>query len=500
MKKVLITSAIAVLVILLVSGCISPQADLNQVTPQPKVLEKNVTKYVSITTADKIEDAIVSFDGQSNLDEKTDNEITVYNDDLALVKEKRTMKGLASGYNLVKVKDVAERIDATSVLFKDLTDPNSMVLEQNYEYDLVSRNKLLEKFLDKQITVDYQETDSKTTRYTGKLLSYYDGILLDTEDGVISLSNINKISFPVLPEGLLTKPTLVWQVYTEKAGDHNTEISYLTSGFDWKADYIAELNKDDDMIDLKGWVTIENTSGTSYPNTALKLVAGEVNRVYDYPTYDYDMVYESAGSKTSADARQFEEESLFEYHLYTLGRKTTLNNNQTKQISLLSAESVPVKKELIYNGGDKVKVYVKFDNTKENNVGMPLPKGKVRMYKRDSAGSQQFLGEDRVDHTPENEDVELFIGNSFDVTGKRTQTDSQQRANDYYRVSYKIELKNAKDTAQVVTIEEPVYTNFEIISSSDDWEKKDAYTIQFKVTVPPKGSKTVSYTADYRYY
>lgn len=424
-------------------------------------------------------------------------EVTVYNDNLALVKERRSLD-LKTGVNSVEYMDVAALIDPTSVMFEDTKNKNTAVLEQNYEYDLVSSYKLLDKFLGKEITATEKEGET----YTGTLLSHDGGVVLQLSDGkVVSLSEVSKFEFPD-SAGLLTKPTLVWQVYSPVAGSRDVLTSYLTGGMSWNADYIVKTNADDTKADIQGWVSIDNEAGTTYEDARLKLVAGEVHRVtVPQPMY-YDYVVETEEEVAYDGGKgSFVEESLFEYHLYTLERTATLKNNQVKQISLLSADSVPVEKELIFDvsKSENVQAVLNLENSEEKGLGMPLPAGVVRVYKSDSDGQLQFLGEDSIDHTPKDEDVEVVVGDSFDVTATRTQTDYDKVSNDVRRQSYEVELKNHKSEAQTVRIVEHFYGDWEIITSSDSSEKTDAYTVEWEVTVPSDGSKKVTFTVEYRY-
>ena len=448
---------------------------------------------------------------------KTETELSVYNaqtgyeSGYALVKEVRSLL-LKTGLNNVVYKDVASQIDATSVLVHDLKSSDTTVLEQNYEYDLVSREKILEKYLGKEITVEASKGTTSET-FTGTLLGYKDGIILDTSTGIVNAGDISTIRFPSLPEGLITKPTLVWKIFTPTEGEREVETTYLTNGIKWNADYIALVNANDNAMDFKGWVTVDNQSGTAYPNAKLKLVAGDVHRVTP-PQTAYDYAPRAAGMVSESSAKQFTEQSLFEYHMYTLDRTTDVANNETKQISLLESANVPVKKILYYDGANtplyyyggttdgtgKVQVRLQFDNKKENGLGLPLPKGKVRVYKLDSEGKQQFVGEDEIDHTPENNLATLYLGDSFDVTGKRTVTDNTQVTDKRYRQTVQMVLKNAKDSAQEVVVAEHLGTNWTITDKTDNYDKKDAYTIEFNVSVPAKGEKTVEYTVEYQYY
>ncbi|MCQ1535038.1 DUF4139 domain-containing protein [Methanosarcina sp. KYL-1] len=424
-------------------------------------------------------------------------EVTVYNDNLALVKERRGLE-LQAGVNNVEYTDVAALIDPTSVMFEDTKNKETAVLEQNYEYDLVSGSKLLEKFLDEEITA----TDKEGNTYTGTLLSHDGGVVLRLKDEkVVTLSEVSKVEFPD-SANLLTKPTLVWQVYSPVGGTRDVLTSYLTGGMSWRADYIVKTNADDTKADIQGWVSVDNTAGTTFENASLKLVAGEVHRVFvPQPRFTYDEIVEEEAAYEVADKGGFAEESLFEYHLYTLERPATLKNNQVKQLSLLSADSVPVEKELIFDGArsDKVQVVLNLENSKEKGLGMPLPAGVVRVYKADSEGQLQFLGEDSIDHTPKDEEIEVAVGNAFDVTGTRTQTNYKRVSDNVWRESYEIELKNHKTESQAVTIVEHFYGDWEITSNSDKYEKTDAFTAEWKVTVPADGSKKISFTVEHRY-
>lgn len=423
-------------------------------------------------------------------------EVTVYNNNLALVKERRELD-LNTGVNNIEYTDVAALIDPTSVMFEDTKNKNTAVLEQNYEYDLVSSYKLLDKFLGKEITATEKEGET----YTGTLLSHDGGVVLQLSDGkVVSIIEVSKFEFPD-SAGLLTKPTLVWQIYSPVSGSRDVLTSYLTGGMSWNADYIVKTNADDTKADIQGWVSIDNQAGTTYEDARLKLVAGEVHRIaVPQPTYYEDgIVAEEA--EYEIDKGGFVEESFFEYHLYTLERAATLKNNEVKQISLLSADSVPVEKELIFDvsKSSDVQVVLNLSNSKQKGLGMPLPAGVVRVYKADSEGQLQFLGEDSIDHTPKDEEIEIAVGSAFDVTGTRTQTDYKRVSDDVWRESYEIELKNHKSEAQKIRVVEHFYGDWEIITNSDTYKKTDAYTAEWEVTVPADGSKKVTFTVERRY-
>ncbi|MCD4740433.1 DUF4139 domain-containing protein [archaeon] len=444
-------------------------------------------------------DEMIELAGGTEVSPSTGVEITIYNQNFGLVKDKREIP-LQSGTNLVKFTDVASRIDATSVHFKSLTG-NARVIEQNYEYDLVSTAKLIEKYIDKEVAVHTGEDT-----FIGTLLSSTGGIVLQTTGGVVSISEYDNIEFPELPQGLITKPTLVWQVFTDLATTHNVEVSYLTDGITWNSDYVAVINNDDTALDLEGWVTIDNKAGTNFADAQLKLVAGDVNRVTPQPEHlMYDIAYGAGGD---AAPKGFSEESFYEYHLYTLGRPTTVKENQMKQIELLSAEEVPVTKEYVFepsgswyssSSSGKVKTMLNLKNSEENGVGMPLPKGRVRVYKADSTGQLQFVGEDQIDHTPKDEEIRIFTGNAFDITGEATTTNQESLGRCSSRKTRQIKLRNHKEENIKVTVIEYIGTSWEITDKTHDYEKTSATKINFKVDVPKDEETTIEYTLYYDY-
>ena len=356
-------------------------------------------------------------------------EVTIYNENLSLVKERRELE-LNIGVNRVEYTNVAALIDPTSVILEDTKNKDTAVLEQNYEYDLVSGKKLLDKFLGKEVAV----SEKYSNTYTGILLSNDGGVVLRLSNGkVVTLHEISKVEFPD-SAGLLTKPTLVWQVYSPTAGKRDVLTSYLTGGMSWKADYIVKTNVDDTRANIQAWVSVDNNSGTAFEDAKLKLITGEIHHVVkpeeigNYEISERQIVY-------SQPKNDFVEEALFEYHLYTLERPATLKNNQVKQISLLSADSVPIEKELVFEVSESkdVRVALNLSNSKEKGLGMPLPAGVIRAYKADSEGQLQFLGEDSIDHTPKDEEFKVVVGNAFDVTGIRTKTDYKKVGSDSWK-------------------------------------------------------------------
>jgi hypothetical protein len=439
-------------------------------------------------------------------------ELTIYNQNFALIKDQRYFN-LSKGLNKVDFRDVAALIEPTSVHFISLTDPASCtILEQNYEYDLVNSSKLLHKYLDKGIKI--VTADEKM--YEGSLLNADDNnIVISSSDGLHIIGrkdNIRQIGLEKIPEGLITKPTLVWEIDSQKEGKHLTEVSYLTGGINWLCEYVVVLDKDDKAIDLDGWVSIDNRSGASYKDAKLKLIAGEVKRA---AKVDRGYALKSAMAMEVAKAvPQFEEQAFFEYHMYTLQRKTSVKDNQTKQISLLNARKAPIKKELIFDPSkgkntylyysdneilkENARVELEAKNSKENNLGMPLPKGKIKVYKKDQDGSLQFIGEDAIEHTPKDEKIRLYIGDAFDVVGERKRINfkSEYRT---VRETYEISLRNHKKEDIDVIVSEKLwrYTNWKIEDASEKWDKKDASTIEFKVKAPKDKEIKVSYTVKY---
>ena len=312
-----------------------------------------------------------------------------------------------------------------------------------------------------------------------------------------------------MPENLISQPTLVWLVDNDPATTRKIEASYLTSGISWRADYVLTLNENDTRADLTGWVTIDNKSGTSYRNATLKLVAGDVNRVREEVPYRGRMLKTAMAEA----APQFREEGFFEYHIYTLERPSTIKNNQTKQIRLLQAAGVPVKKELLLNGdrryfyapsgeqdnNSKVGVFLEIENRKSSSLGMPLPKGTVRVYKQDSDGSLQFAGEDAIDHTPKDEKLRVKLGDAFDVVASRKQTEWKKLASDTYEAAFEITLRNHKTEDVVVKVVEPVPGDWTMLSSSYPWKKGDAFTAEFSIPVPKDSESKLSYRVRMRY-
>ncbi|MBX7235798.1 MAG: DUF4139 domain-containing protein [Caldilineales bacterium] len=444
-------------------------------------------------------------------------EVTVYNSNIAVVKERRQFE-LDKGVNLVDVADVPSGIQPDTVLFRSTTDPDAAVLEQNYEYDLVGSQALLQKYIDQEIRV----VSNDGVAYEGVLLSADGDVILQNADGgvqVIKYDQIREYSFPALPEGLITKPTLVWTVDATKAGRHEAEITYLTNGLNWNASYVLLLADDSKSVDLDGWITLDNRSGASYKDAKLKLVAGDVHRVTK-PIVLERLVMDFA-AEAPAPTPAVEERTFAEYHLYEMQRPVTIKDKQTKQVQFVSAGGVAAEKTYTYDGSTpyggygpnfernfgstgntKIDVSLTF-NTGKDGVDAELPAGVIRMYQTDIDGAQLLIGEDNIDHTPKGEDVTLTIGQAFDLVGERKQTDFERIGDNVVEETYEIELRNQKESEDVVIrVVEHLSrgTNWQIRDASPvDFEKTDSATIEWKIPVPAQGKATVKYTVRYTF-
>lgn len=454
--------------------------------------------------------------GSSTIEDQKSVAITVYNSNIGLVKDTRTLR-LPRGASQLRFMDVAQQINPTTVHIKSLTAPDALaVVEQSYEYDLLNPQKLLDKYVGKELTLVLRKLENNTeqllpTRAT--LLSNNNGQVWQMgEQIIINPTNIAEMRFDRLPPDLIAKPTLVWMLNNAGAETHTVEASYLTNGIGWRADYVVVVNQDDTKADLNGWVTINNNSGAAYRNAELKLVAGDVSRVQE----EREILQREALRLKAAAAPtpQFQEQAFFEYHLYTLQRPTTLKHNETKQINLLSAANFNVKKELVLNGQqyyfqgynnpgepikEKVGVYIEFKNSKENSLGQPLPAGVVRVYKADQSGAQQFIGENRIDHTPKDESVRIKLGDAFDVVAERKQTDYKTIARRIFEYAYEIRIRNHKEEAVTVIVNEPIGGDWEIINSTFPAEKTAAFAARFRVPVAKDGEAVLSYRVRVKY-
>ncbi len=451
--------------------------------------------------------------------------VTVYNGGYAIVKEWRPLE-LDGTRNTIRFTDVAGLIDATSVHFKSVTDPQgTTVVEQSFEYDLVSADKILQKHIDRPITLvmkDGQEVK-------GTLLSFdYQQITLATDDAAAPVQIVQRypylrnVKFGELPGGLITKPTLVWMIDAARAGEHLVKVTYETAGMAWNADYTAVIAPGDKAIDLSGWVTIHNNSGGSYRDAELKLVAGDVNRAPETQTIRTRDYAKRAAEAEDDREEGFVEKSFFEYHLYTLGRSTTIPDASVKQIELFPpVGAVPAKKVYFYFGGydwgygggvytdrdygdpgnKKVDIYVEMKNDKPSGLGIPLPAGRIRVYKKDDAdGSLELIGEDRIDHTPRDEQIRLKLGSAFDVVGERKQTDFTANYDGHVVTeSFEVKIRNHKDEDIDVIVKEVMYraVNWQITQQTHNGEKKDSRTVHYTLKVPKNGETVLTYTVKY---
>jgi hypothetical protein len=438
---------------------------------------------------------------------KTDSSeisVTIYNGGYGIVKEKRNIDLKSGDIELLYI-DVASKIDPTSVHFKSITSPDKVrILEQNYEYDLINPNKLLEKYVGKKVRLLTTTPEGKELWKDAELMSINEGNVFKIDNEIYLFRN-DQIILPDIPENLVAKPTLVWQINSKQEGKNEVEVSYMTDGITWKADYVAVIDKDDKSLDLDGWVTIDNKSGGEYQNSNLKLVAGDVHRETEQPKMEY-MRAPKVDMAMGEAAPQFEQRDLFEYKIYQLNRKTTIKDNQTKQMMLLSGSNIKADKIFMikddqyyhyqYNGEKKIKakVMMEFVNSAENNLGLPIPKGKVRAFKRDVDGSVEFIGEDSVDHTPKDEKITILLGNAFDIVAEKKQTDYKNMGSSSYEASYEITIRNHKAEDVVVKVVESIYGDWRVYNNNIDFVKKSSDTIEFTVPVAKDGTAVVKYT------
>lgn len=441
----------------------------------------------------------------SSAAEQTSLAVTIYNGDLALVKEARRIR-LDAGLNRLAWREVSARIQPETALLRSLDGGSLRLLEQNFDFDLLTPRALLEKSVGEQVRVirPHLVTGVETSEYP-TLLAANEGIVLKYPDRIeTGLPKDGRIAFHSVPPGLRDRPTLSLLFEAPQAGEHTLELSYLTGGLTWKADYVAELRGDETALDLNGWVTLTNTSGTAYRNARLQLVAGEVNRVQPAPRHAPRMM--ALAAEASVPMQQ---EALFEYHLYTLDRPATLLDNQTKQVALLSAANVPVSKEYRLQGAEyyyqgqygdlgqrlKAGVFIEFAN-QGAQLGVPLPQGVVRVYKKDSAGRAQFIGEDRIEHTAKNETVRLKLGEAFDITADKRQTDYIRLAagrSAVHESGYQMEIRNAKSEPIRVRVVEPLPGDWQILAESQPHRKMSANTAIWDVPVPAEGKAVLSW-------
>src|SRR6266487_3343057 len=445
-------------------------------------------------------------DRTTTLDDQVDLGVTVYNSDIALIRDARNLR-LARGMSDLRFMDIAATVNPATVHFRSVSEPASVsVLEQNYEYDLLEPDKLLRKYVGRDVTLVRVREDAGSTgeeEVKARLLSYNTAPVWQIGKEIVTGLHADHIRFPELPDTLYSRPTLIWTLQNTGADRHRVEASYLAGKLGWSADYVLRVARDDKSGDLDGWVTVTNGSGTSFRNAKLQLVAGDLNRVRQEMG---KMMMDEARMTRNAAAAPMAQESFSDYHLNTLARKTTINNSETKQVSMLEGTAIPVHKRYVVDGQafyyrnaqhpgaplkDVVQVYYQFKYEQPHGLGVPMPAGVVRVYQDDSKGGLQFVGEDRIDHTPKDETLNVKIGNAFDVVAERRQIDFEKIAANVYEVEYEVTVRNHKTGAIGVEVNEPIGGTWRILRSSHEWTKTDAWAAQFKVSVAADAAATL---------
>jgi hypothetical protein len=448
--------------------------------------------------------------------DQVDLAVTFYNSNIALVRDVRQVALPAGSFEL-SLLDIAASVNPATVHFRSLTEPSKLgILEQNYQFDLLDPQRLLKKYVGRDVTLVRRRQENGTTSeevVTARLLAFNDAPVWRIGNEIVTGFMPEQYRFPEIPENLHERPTLVWNLENGGARQHRIETSYLAGNMTWNADYVLTVGRDDERADLDGWVTVSNTSGTSYRNAKLQLVAGDLHRVVNGMA-DGQMVMAKAAREMAASPAAFAREAFSEYHLYSLGRRTTLVENETKQISLLGGTGVPVKKLFVVDGQqfyyrnrqhpgsplkDDVAVFYKLRNDEVSGLGMPMPAGTVRVYQADTKGGLQFAGEDRIDHTPKDEDILLRIGTAFDVVCERKQTDYQKIADNVFEMAFRITLRNHKETPVSVQVNEPIAGDWRMLSSTHTATKTDAWAAQFTVPVAPNGESVLNYRVRVRW-
>ena len=452
----------------------------------------------------------------ATLKDQTDLAVTVYNSNIALVRDVRQI-ALPGGVLDLRFLDIAATVNPATVHIRSLTEPTRLtVLEQNYQFDLLDPQRLLKKYIGRDVKLIRQHYEDGTTRQeqvTARLLAFNEAPVWQIGDEIVTGLHAEQYRFPEIPENLHSRPTLVWRLDNGGGRQHRVETSYLAGNMSWNADYVLTVARDDSHAEVDGWVTLSNTSGTSYRNARLQLVAGDLNRVPER-TEAYEAMLAKVAQERAAAPASFAREAFSEYHLYSLSRRTTLLENETKQISLLNGSAVPVKKAFVVNGQniyyrnrqhpgsplkDVVHVFYKLRNDEASGLGMPMPSGTVRVYQTDSKGGVQFAGEDRIDHTPKDEMITLETGRAFDVVCDRKQTHWERIADQVYEMAYEITLRNHKETPVTIEVNEPIAGNWQMLSSTHPATKTDAWAARFNVSVPASGDTVLSYRVRVRW-
>ena len=446
--------------------------------------------------------------GTSTFEDQVELALTVYNSDIALVRDTRSLP-LPRGISDLRFMDIAATVNPATVHFRSLSEPARVkVLEQNYEYDLLEPDRLLRKYVGRDVTLvrmRQEDGGTKTEEIKARLLSFNNAPVWQIGNEIVTGMHADHIRFPELPENLYARPTLIWSLENDGTARHRVETSYLAGKLSWNADYVLTVARDDRLADLDGWVTLTNGSGTSFKNARLQLVAGDLNRVRQVLGR---LAADEIRAEKNAAAAPMTQESFSDYHLYTLERKTTINNSETKQVSLLDGTGVPIRKRYVVDGQafyyrnaqhpgsplkDVVQVYYQFKNEERAGLGMPMPAGVVRVYQADSRGGTQFVGEDRIDHTPKDETLNVKIGNAFDVVAERKQIDFEKVAANVYEIEYEITLRNHKSAPVSVEVNEPIGGTWRVLRSTHEWTKTDAWAAHFTVPVAVDGTSTLRY-------
>ena len=444
---------------------------------------------------------------QTTITDQTDLSVTVYNSDLALVRDTRNIAVQPGSFDL-HFMDIAATVNPATIHFRSLTSPGALsVLEQNYEYDLLDPDKLLRKYIGREVTLvrmTHRGGEAVQEEVRARLLSYNNGPVWQIGNEIVTGLHADHIRFPELPGNLYSRPTLIWTLDNTGPAKQRVEASYLATKLAWNADYVLTVGRDDKAGDVDGWVTLTNNSGTAFRNARLQLVAGDLNRV----RHEVRRMMADVAASAAPVQEKMAQESFSDYHLYTLGRRTSINNAESKQVSMLSGTGVPLTKRYIVEGQafyyhnarhpgapmkDVVQVYYQLRNDQASGLGAPMPSGTVRVYQADSRGGVQFVGEDRIGHTPKDETIKLKIGNAFDVVCERNQTDFRKTGPSSHEVEYEITLRNHKTSAVTVEVNEPIGGTWRMLSSSHQWQKTAAWASQFTVPVAANGTAVLKY-------